>query len=82
MLWGCFIAALTGRLVRIEEKMNRAKYRKILTENLEAVIAAKGASTKGLNTYVNVIFQFFIYNKFTTISKNLFLLYNYGVFVC
>ena len=27
MLWGCFLAAGTGRLVRIEAKMNRAKYR-------------------------------------------------------
>ena len=34
MLWGCVSAAGTGRLVRIEAKMNRAKYRKILDENL------------------------------------------------
>ena len=34
MLWGCFSAARTGRLVRIEGKMNRAKYREILDENL------------------------------------------------
>ena len=34
MLWGCFSAAGTGRLVRIEAKMNGAKYRKILAENL------------------------------------------------
>jgi hypothetical protein len=34
MLWGCFSATGTGRLVRIEGKMNRAKYRKILDENL------------------------------------------------
>jgi hypothetical protein len=34
MLWGCFSAAVTGRLVRIEGKMNRAKYREILVENL------------------------------------------------
>uniref|UniRef100_A0A8K9UWK2 Uncharacterized protein n=1 Tax=Oncorhynchus mykiss TaxID=8022 RepID=A0A8K9UWK2_ONCMY len=31
MLWGCFSAG-TGRLVRIEEKMNRVKYREILDE--------------------------------------------------
>ena len=30
MLWGCFSAAGTGSLVRIEGKMNGAKYRKIL----------------------------------------------------
>ena len=30
ILWGCFSAAGTGRLVRIEGKMNRAKYREIL----------------------------------------------------
>ena len=34
MLWGCFAAAETGRLVRIEGKMNGAKYRKILDESL------------------------------------------------
>jgi hypothetical protein len=31
---GCFSAARTRRLVRIEGKMNRAKYREILDENL------------------------------------------------
>ena len=30
MLWGCFSAAGTGRLVRIEGKMNGAKYKEIL----------------------------------------------------
>jgi hypothetical protein len=34
MRWGCFSAAGTGRLVRIERKMNGAKYREILYENL------------------------------------------------
>ena len=34
MLWGYFSAAVTGRLVPIEGKMNRAKYREILVENL------------------------------------------------
>ena len=34
MLWGCFSAAGTGRLVRFEGKMNGAKYREILDENL------------------------------------------------
>jgi hypothetical protein len=33
-LWRCFSAAGTGRLVRIEAKTNRAKYREILNENL------------------------------------------------
>ena len=33
MLWGC-ISAGTGRLVRIEAKMNGAKCREILDENL------------------------------------------------
>ena len=33
MQWGCFSVAGTGRLVRIEGKMNRSKYREIL-ENL------------------------------------------------
>ncbi len=34
MLWGCFSAAGTGRLVAIEGKMKAAKYRDILDENL------------------------------------------------
>ena len=34
MLWGCFSAAGTGRLVRIEANMNVAKYREIRDENL------------------------------------------------
>jgi hypothetical protein len=34
MLWGCFSAAGTGRLVRIEGKMNSEKYKEILNENL------------------------------------------------
>ena len=34
MLLGCFSKAGTGRLVRIEEKINRAKYREIFDENL------------------------------------------------
>ena len=34
MLWGCFSAAGTARLVRIESKLNGAKYREILDENL------------------------------------------------
>ncbi|KAI3353641.1 hypothetical protein L3Q82_004894 [Scortum barcoo] len=34
MLWGCFSAAGTGRLVRIEGNMNAAMYRDILDENL------------------------------------------------
>ncbi len=34
VLWGCFSAAGTGWLVAIEGKMNAAKYRDILDENL------------------------------------------------
>ena len=34
MLWGCFSAAGTGGLVRVEGKLNGAKYRDILNENL------------------------------------------------
>ncbi|KAK6328311.1 hypothetical protein J4Q44_G00002890 [Coregonus suidteri] len=34
MLWGCFSAAGTGRLVSIKGKMNSAKYRQILDDNL------------------------------------------------
>jgi hypothetical protein len=34
MQWGCLSEEGTGRLVRIEGKMNGAKYRAILDENL------------------------------------------------
>ncbi|CDQ93820.1 unnamed protein product [Oncorhynchus mykiss] len=34
ILWGCFTAAGTERLVKIEGKMNGEKYREILDENL------------------------------------------------
>ena len=34
MLWGCFSAKGTGRLHRIEGRMNRAMYREILGDNL------------------------------------------------
>ena len=34
MLWGCFAAAGTGRLVKIDGIMNGEKYREILEENL------------------------------------------------
>ena len=34
MLWGCISASRTERLVRIKGKMNGAKYREILDENL------------------------------------------------
>ena len=34
ILWGCSSAAGTGRLVRIEGKLNAAMYRDILDENL------------------------------------------------
>jgi hypothetical protein len=34
MLWVCFSEGGTGRIVRIERKLNGAKYREILDENL------------------------------------------------
>ncbi|MGH0123931.1 UNVERIFIED_CONTAM: hypothetical protein FKN15_015457 [Acipenser sinensis] len=34
LLWGCFSSAGTGHLVKIEGRMDGAKYRKILQENL------------------------------------------------
>ena len=34
MLWGCFSSAVTGKLVRVDGKMDGAKYRAILEENL------------------------------------------------
>jgi hypothetical protein len=49
ILWGCFSAIGTGRLVRMEGKMNRAKYREILDENLlqSAQTGANGHLTTG-----------------------------------
>ena len=44
MLWGCFSAAGTGRLVKIEGKINGAKYREILDENL--LQSAQDAQTR------------------------------------
>src|SRR4029434_3254883 len=54
------------------------------SKRLEVVIAAKGASTKysakAVNTYVRVIFSFFIFDTFAkNYDKILFLLCNYGV---
>ncbi len=34
MLWGCFSAKGTGRLICVKERMNGAMYREILSENL------------------------------------------------
>ena len=34
MLWGCFSSAGPGRLVKVEGKMNAAKSREILEDNL------------------------------------------------
>jgi len=34
MLWGCFSAKGTGKLIRVEGRMNRAMYREILSQNL------------------------------------------------
>ena len=35
MLWGCFSAAGTGTLVKVEGTMNSSKYQSILAQNLE-----------------------------------------------
>ena len=43
MLWGCLSAAGTGRLVRIEAKMEGAKYTEFFDENL-----LQGAQDLGL----------------------------------
>ena len=68
------------------QKIPKSRFAKLATScprRLQAVIASKGDSTKnwvkGLNTYINVIFQFFLFNTFAKISKILFLLSHYGV---
>jgi transposase len=53
---------------------------------LKALIAAKGASTKywakGLNNYINVIFQFNLFYTFAEKSKNLFFALSLWAIVC
>jgi hypothetical protein len=55
LLWGCFSAAGTLRLVRIEGKMNGAMYREILDENLlqnaQDLRLGKGSPSKQDNDY-------------------------------
>jgi hypothetical protein len=77
------------RICREEwEKLPKYRCAKLVESyprRLEAVIAAKGASTKywvkGLNTCVNVISDI-ILNTLANMSKNLFLLCHYGVLWC
>ena len=76
-----------GRIFREEwEKLHKYRCAKLVASyprRLKAVIATKGASTKywvkGLNTYVNVIFQLCIFLTFANISKKQFLLCHYEV---
>ena len=77
---------LTGSAEKNSRKSQKSRCAKLVASyprRLEAVIAAKGASTKycvkGLNTYVNVIFQFFFFNKCVKISKILFSFCHYRV---
>ena len=42
MLWECFSAVGTGRLVRIEGKRNRAKYREILMKTCSRALRSSG----------------------------------------
>ncbi|MBN3319894.1 CNTLN protein, partial [Atractosteus spatula] len=48
MLWGCFSATGTGKLIKIEGKINGAKYRKILEENASNEIAKHTSASKAL----------------------------------
>ena len=68
------------------EKLSKYRCAKLVASyriRLKAVIAAKGASTKywvkGLNTYVNVIFQFLF--LFLMCKKTVFALSSWGI-VC
>jgi len=40
MLWGCFSAKGTGKLIRAEGRMNRAMYCEILSQNLHPSVRA------------------------------------------
>jgi hypothetical protein len=42
MPWGCFSVAGTGKQVRIEGKMNGAKYREILDKNQRELRTSEG----------------------------------------
>uniref|UniRef100_A0AAZ3P4W7 Transposase Tc1-like domain-containing protein n=1 Tax=Oncorhynchus tshawytscha TaxID=74940 RepID=A0AAZ3P4W7_ONCTS len=59
MLWGCFTAAGTGRLVRIEGKMDGAMYREILDENLlqsaQDLILGVAQPDPGLEPDLNIL---------------------------
>lgn len=50
MLWGCFSAAGTGNIVRIDGRMNGAQYREILDKNLRP-------SAKKLKLRKKLVFQ-------------------------
>ncbi|KAF7669749.1 hypothetical protein LDENG_00147040 [Lucifuga dentata] len=50
MLWGCFLAAGTGRLVRFEGRMNAAKYKEVLEENLLHFVASDWGSGSPFST--------------------------------
>uniref|UniRef100_A0AAZ3SPJ6 Transposase Tc1-like domain-containing protein n=1 Tax=Oncorhynchus tshawytscha TaxID=74940 RepID=A0AAZ3SPJ6_ONCTS len=52
MLWGCFSAAGTGRLVGIEAKMNGAKYREILEDPLQTSDWGEGSASNRTTTLI------------------------------
>uniref|UniRef100_A0AAX7TUF7 Uncharacterized protein n=1 Tax=Astatotilapia calliptera TaxID=8154 RepID=A0AAX7TUF7_ASTCA len=54
-LWGCFSSAGTGKLVRVDGKMDGAKYRAILEENLleSAKDLRLGRRSRGPNTFAS-----------------------------
>ena len=78
--WSPFNPSHVERICRLEWQKIPKSWLQILlchtTEDLRSVTAVKGISTKywakGLNTYADVIFQFFIVNRFANISKILF----------
>ena len=68
------------------EKLPKYSFAKLVasyTRRLEVVITAKGASkkywVKGLNTYVNVIFQLFVLNTFAKIFQPVLTLSLWGI---
>uniref|UniRef100_A0A669CAE8 Protein 4.1 n=1 Tax=Oreochromis niloticus TaxID=8128 RepID=A0A669CAE8_ORENI len=76
MLWGCFSSAGTGKLVRVDGKMDGAKYRAILEENL-----LESAKDLRLGRIVSVCINL-EQTDFGFLSLELYNSYNATVFCC
>jgi hypothetical protein len=79
MLLGCFSAVETGRLVRIEGKMNGTKYR-VIPNKTRGCNRCQRCFNKVLSKGSEYLCKCDVYfYTFAKVSKNLFLLCHYGV---